>query len=59
MAFYEWHFKNHLPNFFANPTVGSIILFNLFDSTPVKLKIWPTEPPKGLDSTAFKLPASV
>ena len=45
MAFYEWHFKNHLPAFRANPTVGSIIFFNLSASTPVKLKIRPTEPP--------------
>ena len=59
MAFYGWHFKDHLALFRANPPVGSIIFFNLYNSTPVKLKIRPTEPPKGIDSSPFKIPASV
>ena len=59
MAFYGWHFKDYLAVFRSNPAVVSILFFNLSNSTPVKLKIRPTEPPKGLHSTPFKTPASV
>lgn len=59
MAFYGWYFKDYLAVFRANPAVGSIIFFNLSNSTPVKLKIRPTKPPKGVDSSPFKIPASI
>ena len=58
MAFYGWHFKDHLVLFRANPAVGSIIFFNLSNSTPVNSKYDPLSPPR-TRATWFETPACI